>query len=63
MTHSSEKMSETPRLLALPEFHPDDPPEMRVAVWQQIIRREADLPESVLDAALFKMLEEIRLSL
>ncbi len=63
MTHSSDQKRDPPGVAALPEFHPDDPPELRVAAWKELLRHDADLPDSVLDAALVKLLEEIRLSL
>ena len=62
MTHSSDQ-KRAPPLAALPEFRPEDPPEMRVAVWEQLVLADADVPESLLDAALVKLLEEIRHSL
>jgi hypothetical protein len=63
MTHSRDQQRDPPVRARLPEFLPEDPPELRVAAWKQLLRNDADIPESVLDEALVKLLDEIRLSL
>ena len=63
MTHSRDQQRDPPVRARLPEFRPDDPPELRVAAWKEILRHDEDLPESELDAALVRLLDEIRLSL
>ena len=62
MTHSRDQQRDPPVGARLPEFRPDDPPELRVAAWRELLRRDDEVPESVLDEALVKLLEEIRLT-
>jgi len=47
----------------LPELHPDDTSEDRARAWAELLRRDGEIPESVYDEALARLLEEIRLSL
>ena len=63
MTHTHDNSPARPPISALPELRPDDTPESRAQRWADFLRHDEDVPESVYDAALARLLEEIRQSL
>ncbi len=63
MTHTFASDSDSQPITALPEFSASATPEDRLAAWSKLIADGDTVPEEQLDRALFKLLEEIRLSL
>ncbi len=63
MTHSIDPSQAGPPPARLPTFSSDATPEERADAWEELLRSGDDVPEGDLDAALTKLLEEIRQSL
>ena len=63
MTHTHDDSPARPPISALPELKPHDTPEIRAQRWAHFLRHDAEVPESVYDEALARLLEEIRHSL
>ena len=63
MTHNFDDTQADQPPARLPTFSSDATPEEKTELWAHLIRNGDGVPEEALDAALTKLLEEIRLSL
>lgn len=60
MTHTIDPSQADPPPARLPTFSSDATPEERAIAWAELLRNGDDVPETDLDEALTKLLEEIR---